>query len=583
MPAKQKLVIVNSLSPGDILMMSCAIRSLHLAYPGQYLTDVRSPCNEIFQNSPYITPMHAMNPTAENNAIEELKNDPDRPPIELDEIKFVFCHYPEIHNSSVSGLHFSDGHRMFLEKQLKISIPRTGLPPDLFLSQHELSIDNPMNKYTTYRGPYWIINAGTKNDYPLKWYPHYQKVVDLLKDKIQFVQVGLLQHHHPPLQGVIDMRGKTNLRELFRLSYDAHGAISPVSLQMVVMAAFRKPCVVIAGAREGVRWQLNPDHQFLHRNGVMSCASYDGCWKSRLEDCINHHPESGQPMCMELIAPEEVARSVELYYLGGRLKMNGTHQLTNLVRLSNQIGEHIKTDIVDQPLVRRLDAFHNTKQFFGFGDMQRQATTEIFNILRILKKQNPDDKYLEAYEWHYQKRQGDFMDSYHAMRWIGSNFQPARILEIGSRTGISICQLLTAYLDYSKIEKVLLCDPFLEQGSPEGITNNIQALNIPESVFHKIEIMKESSTELMPRLISEQVKFDYILVDGCHEKDFARTDLVHAAQLIDIGGFILFDDLTEDGCSLQDVWNEFKGNFLGGFRFYENQNGKGIGIALRVK
>jgi hypothetical protein len=294
------------------------VRSLHKAYPDRFETDVRSPAQEIFYNSPYITKFTAKDPRIEHEAIETLKRNEAHPPIEVEGIhgnkaKYVIAHYPEIHRSGMTGLPFVDGHRMFLEKQLGVAIPRSGMKPDIFFSQDELNLPRKVKE------PYWIINAGIKTDYTLKFYPHYQEVVYLLKDEIRFVQVGHEAHNHPPLKGVIDMRGKTpSLRDLFLLSHYADGSINCVTMQMVIMATLEKPCVVVAGAREGVRWQLNPNHQFIYRNGVMKCAPYDGCWRSKLEDC-DFKSKEGNPMCLELIAPEEIARAVRLYYLGGRL------------------------------------------------------------------------------------------------------------------------------------------------------------------------------------------------------------------------------------------------------------------------
>src|ERR1700736_1540911 len=40
----RRLILRNSLSPGDIVMLTAAVRDLHLSYPGQFLTDTRTPC-----------------------------------------------------------------------------------------------------------------------------------------------------------------------------------------------------------------------------------------------------------------------------------------------------------------------------------------------------------------------------------------------------------------------------------------------------------------------------------------------------------------------------------------------------------
>ena len=583
---KEKVVLINDLSPGDILIMTAALRSLHKAYPNKYITDVRSPSNEIFHNSPYLTPLIAKDKAIEQKAIEILKKDENHPPINVedingDDMKYIISHYPEIHRSSMTGLPFVDGHRMFLEKQLNIPIPRSGMKPDIFLSKKEIEDDRPKTGMR-----YWIINAGIKNDYTLKYYSHYQEVVDLLKDEIQFVQVGHAAHNHPALNNVIDMRGKTTLRELFALSYHADGAVCCVTMQMVIMAALSKPCVVVAGAREGVRWQLNPGHQFLYRNGVMKCADYDGCWRSKLEQC-EFRADNGHPMCLELIEPQEVARAVRLYYLGGRLEKKEntietrekiTEQepiIPNNEGTVNNTSSEIKqtTYYDDNGAIVSLDPL----TFFRHKSGHKWATAAIFNTLRILKKINPDDKYLEAYYWHYNKRQDIFTDLYHFLWWFGANHTPKKILEIGSRTGISICQLLSSVMFYEKIEKIVLCDNFSEIGSPEIILRNLEYLNIPTD---KVEFIVGDSLEEIPKLTE---KFDYILVDGCHDKPYATADLENVVDLINVGGYIAMDDLTPDGCSLQDVWDGFKVDNESTFVFSETHCGKGLGVARRLK
>ena len=574
---KEKVVLVNDLSPGDVLIMSAAIRSLHKAYPDRYETDVRSPAQEIFFNSPYITKFTAKDHKLEHDVIEILKKNESHPPIEIELVdgtkaKYVIAHYPEIHRSGMSGLPFVDGHRMFLEKQLNVPIPRSGMKPDLFFSDAELKQPRKVAE------PYWIINAGIKNDYTLKYYAHYQEVVNLLKGEIQFVQVGHSAHNHPPLEGVLDLRGKTNLRELFLLSHHAEGSVNCVSMQMVIMACLSKPCVVVAGAREGVRWQLNPDHQFLYRNGVMSCATYDGCWKSKIEDCVNR-TESGDPLCLELIAPQEVARAVRLYYLGGRLK-------NKEIKMEVPFVETINNEVEDAQICENdtNTYFRNTEEL---EDLERFAsnnheiaTSAIINTLRILKKHNPEDKYLEAYYWHMNKNKEKWFDLYHFLWWLGTNIEPQRVLEIGCRTGVSISQLLSSYRNYGTIQKIVLCDLFAELGDCDTVLANLEYLNIPTD---KVSFLYGSSIDEMPKLIVKNDEYDYILVDGCHEKEVALVDLENAHRLLDKGGYIAFDDLTPDGCSLQDVWDKWKESVQGDYEFFENHNGKGLGVARRIK
>ena len=316
----QKLVLVQKQSPGDIMMATIALRDLHAMYPGEYITDMRTPCQEIFQNNPYVTPIEGY--STEQSIIDILKSDPNRLPIKgtvngKNEIIYCNLHYPMIHESGARGTHFADAMTEFLSKQLGRQIKRTGLRPELYLDQNEALWPSPVIAEHGYDGKYWVINAGTKSDYTLKQYPYYQEVVNLLPE-IKFVQIGHLDHTHPPLKNVIDLRGKTDLRQLFRLIYHAEGVLTCVSLPMHATAALKKPCVVIAGGREGTRWELYPDHQFLYVNGTLDCCVYDGCWKSKLEECA--HLENKVPLCMDLIPPETVTLSILRYYKGGILK-----------------------------------------------------------------------------------------------------------------------------------------------------------------------------------------------------------------------------------------------------------------------
>lgn len=296
----QKLILSNPLSPGDILMSTSAFRDLHLAYPGKYLTDFRVPsgCEQIFDNNPYITKID--------------DNDPEARHIRLD--------YSEIHRSGVSGRAFAEAHTMDLAKNLGIEIPITKLSPDIFLSDTEKNWLNPATLEFGDIGDYWVVNCGVKNDYTLKRWYHYQEMVNEAKNRlgVKFVQIGDLRHDHPLLDQVYDLRGRTDLRQLFRLQYHAQGVVCGVSLSMVIQNAFRKPCVVLAGARETLRWQIDDNCQYLYTNGCMDCTDVNSCWKSKKESCLKI--VDSEPLCMKLITPTQVVDAMERYYIGGKIK-----------------------------------------------------------------------------------------------------------------------------------------------------------------------------------------------------------------------------------------------------------------------
>ena len=53
----RKLILRNFQSPGDILMLTAAVRDLHRCHPGEFLTDVRTSCPELWHHNPHLTPL----------------------------------------------------------------------------------------------------------------------------------------------------------------------------------------------------------------------------------------------------------------------------------------------------------------------------------------------------------------------------------------------------------------------------------------------------------------------------------------------------------------------------------------------
>lgn len=211
----------------------------------------------------------------------------------------------------------------------------------------------------------------------------------------------------------------------------------------------------------------------------------------------------------------------------------------------------------------------------------RLANAAIFNTMRILKRVNPGDTYYEAYLEKFKKDGWDFFDTYHLLWEIGVCMRPKKILEIGSRTGISICQLLSSYIDYSHIQKIVLVDPW-EDGfcSPQLVRRNLQALNINAA---KVETMQMKSDNYFMQLDPEP-HFDYILVDGDHSKLVAANDLEAAHVQLESGGILVFDDIsTAPGeCGLIDMWEVFKKLHPDDYTFEESMVGKGVAWAIKI-
>ncbi|HOW65433.1 MAG TPA: glycosyltransferase family 9 protein [Candidatus Paceibacterota bacterium] len=315
----RKLILKNALSPGDIVLLTAAVRDLHRCYPGRFLTDVRTSCAELWMHNPYLTPLRETDP----------------------EVEVIPCEYPLIHQSNHAPYHCIHGFIDFLNARLGLQIRPTAFKGDLHLSAQEKAWISQVHELTGAEVPFWIIVAGGKYDVTIKWWDRerYQKVVDHFRDRVLFVQVGSLGHHHPRLNGVVDLRGRTDMRQLVRLVYHAQGVICPVTGLMHLAAAVEvkdpswrhRPCVVVAGGREPVHWEAYPHHQFIHTLGTLSCCRDGGCWRSRTVPLGDGDSRDGRqqlcadvvnglPQCMHMITAEEVIRRVEFYDQGGRLR-----------------------------------------------------------------------------------------------------------------------------------------------------------------------------------------------------------------------------------------------------------------------
>lgn len=210
--------------------------------------------------------------------------------------------------------------------------------------------------------------------------------------------------------------------------------------------------------------------------------------------------------------------------------------------------------------------------------------TSIFNTMRILKRVNPGDTYYEAYLGMRKKYGKTFFDTYQVLWAIGVYLKPRRILEIGTRTGISLCQLLSAHNELETVEKVVCVDPFDAFTSANLVRTNLAHLNINLGPKLKIEPIRSQDYFTNLKSSTTQETFDYILVDGDHSKEVAGYDLREAHELLEKGGIIVFDDIsTAPGeCALLDVWEAWKTEHEGEYTFTEVLEGKGVAIAIKL-
>ena len=314
---QRKLILRHHRSPGDVVMLAYAVKALHEQYPDRYLTAVDTSCNEIFEGSPYVTPL-----------------DPSDPAVEVIEM-----HYPTIHRSNQFPHHFVNSFVHFLAGRLDIRLEPTQFQNAIFIRAEERRWYSAVFEHLGRDVPYWVMNAGYKNDFTAKAWDldRYQSIVDRFPD-VTFVQIGHADHQHRPLRGsnLLNLVGKTDARQLIRLVYNSFGVITPVSLPMVLAYAVpphprfgrsSRACIVIAGGREPNHWQQGPNQQFVHTCGMLDCCDLGGCWKSRVAPLPDLDPKNddlcrypvrlanGQTIarCMDMIDGDEICLLIEKY------------------------------------------------------------------------------------------------------------------------------------------------------------------------------------------------------------------------------------------------------------------------------
>ncbi len=305
---KNKIRLHFPLCPGDTLVGTTAIECLHNQHPGKFLTDVSGTAvDAIFENNPHIT--------------------------KLDNAEKITMNYPLINQCNQRNIHFVEAYVHYLADKLNVKIECTYNKPFLYLSDKEKKWINQVEEIANYKGKFWLICSGNKNDYTVKSWGHhnYQSVVDALYGEIQFVQIGESGHNHKPLNNAINLLGKTSQRQLIRLSWHAQGGLGAVSYLHHIFSAFQKPFVCIASGMEPTTWEKYNTEIYLTRQGCLPCCKTGGCWKARTTKLGDDDKKDANicllpvigpetiPKCMVMIHPEEVVKAVRSYYLGGLL------------------------------------------------------------------------------------------------------------------------------------------------------------------------------------------------------------------------------------------------------------------------
>lgn len=299
-----RLILTTHLSPGDSMTLTAAVECLKMALGDQYLIDVDATCREIWENNPRLTKLDP--------------HDPQNVRLNVD--------YPTIHKSNDTLNPFLGGYLDYIARVIQKDVRLRTNRPHLYLSEEEKSWIGRVQEICGEDRPYWIVNAGIKDDFTCKQWPteYYQEVINQTRDQILWVQIGEAGHNHQPLDGCISQIGQTSPRELIRLVYHSSGGLGPVTFLQHLCAAWEKPYLCLLGGREPVPWVTYPLQHTFHSMGSLDCCAKGACWRSRVvalgdgkkeDGSLCEHPVTqwSRPVaqCMHDITPDVVVQRLQ--------------------------------------------------------------------------------------------------------------------------------------------------------------------------------------------------------------------------------------------------------------------------------
>lgn len=293
--------------------MTAAVRDLARSFPGRFDIAVESGSADVWLHNPYV----------------RRRAFPGR---------VIDCRKAVIDRMGTTGRHYVHAYLDLFNTELGTNAQISQVKGDIHLSTEEQNWYSDLWNLCGKEIPFWLICSGGKFDIPIKWWDHqrYQAVVHALRGKVQFVQVGYWGNHHPTLEGAIDLRGKTSVRDLIHLVHHADGVLCGVTSLMHLAAAVplrheSRTAIVIGGNREPRSWEAYPDHIYLSAGEDLHCGP---CWNSKLavsahasvKKGVCNHVQNGLPQCMDAISSEQVIASFFELERNGKIQFAGRQQ-----------------------------------------------------------------------------------------------------------------------------------------------------------------------------------------------------------------------------------------------------------------
>lgn len=163
----------------------------------------------------------------------------------------------------------------------------------------------------------------------------------------------------------------------------------------------------------------------------------------------------------------------------------------------------------------------------------------------------------------YRRRLGSpasagYWDLACALNYLARRARPSSYLEIGTRRGKSLAQVITGQPACDVVSIDLWVSPYggVDNPGPDFVRQEMRRLGH----VGELRLLSGESQRVLPTFVAENPnrRFDLITVDGDHTDDGAWADLSATVELLEPGGWLLFDDLTHPLHTLMPVWERFE-------------------------
>lgn len=289
----RKLALSCSLGAGDIVVLTALVRELNKQHPNRFdlLPIIPISYNGLFRYNPYIR--------------QDIKHE-------------TRLEYPDVINCNpmAAGFYSYYNHKQhfihyvldWFSKKLNLPLETSDLKGDIYLAEQELV--RPIKE------KYCVVIAGAKIDSTVKFYPHWQEVVDGLD--LTVLQCGSPKDYYPKLKNAKTISTQS-IREFVRAIYHSEFVIAPVTAAIHIAGCFDKKAVVLAGGYEPAGW-IQYKNQIVLNN--FTCCDGNACFKKWAfktghgqphQECLKKFDRGDMvfSQCMVEISPERVLDAVK--------------------------------------------------------------------------------------------------------------------------------------------------------------------------------------------------------------------------------------------------------------------------------